>query len=169
MIPALAAIFAALAVGAFLVVSGGGDNGGTSNSPAKKASGPSKSRPASASTAPATTPTTAGAPPVAAGPSSTPAVPADATGAQLNDEGYSLIQQGRYDEAIPVLRRAVASFPSGTTDINYAYALFNLGNALRLAGKPQAAIPILERRLQIPDQTDVVQRELDAARAAAGQ
>jgi hypothetical protein len=38
-----------------------------------------------------------------------------------------------------------------------------------VAGRPQEAIPILERRLQIPDQTETVQRELDAARAAAGQ
>jgi serine/threonine-protein kinase len=91
-----------------------------------------------------------------------------AEGAQLNDEGYSLIQQGRYSEAVPILRRAVASFPSGTTDINYAYALYNLGHALRMAGQPDAAIPILERRLQIPDQTATVQAELDAARAAAG-
>ena len=66
-----------------------------------------------------------------------------------------------------MLRRAVASFPQGTTDINYAYALFNLGHALRLDGRPAEAIPILERRLQIPDQTDTVQRELDAARAEA--
>jgi tetratricopeptide (TPR) repeat protein len=79
-----------------------------------------------------------------------------------------LIQQGRYAEAIPVLRRAAASFPSGTTDINYAYALFNLGHALRMSGQPEEAIPILERRLRIPDQTETVQAELTAARAAAG-
>jgi tetratricopeptide (TPR) repeat protein len=95
-------------------------------------------------------------------------VPAGADGAQLNDEGYALIQQGRYADAIPILRRAVASFPAGTTDLTYAYALFNLGHALRMAGHPEAAIPILERRLRIPDQTTTVQEELDAARAAAG-
>jgi len=89
-------------------------------------------------------------------------------GAQLNEEGYSLIQQGRYAEAIPVLRRAVASFPQGTTDIDFAYALFNLGHALRMAGRPEKAIPILERRLQIPNQAQTVQTELNAARAAAG-
>ena len=75
--------------------------------------------------------------------------------------------QGRYDEAIPILQQAVDSFPAGTDDINYAYALFNLGKSLRLAGRPEEAIPILERRLQIPDQTDVVQQELDAAREDA--
>ena len=70
---------------------------------------------------------------------------------------------------MPILQRAVDSFPPGTDDITYAYALFNLGKSLRLAGRPAEAIPILERRLEIPDQTDVVQRELDAARADAGQ
>ena len=35
-------------------------------------------------------------------------------------------------------------------------------------GDLSRAIPILERRLQFGDQRDVVQRELDAARRAAG-
>jgi serine/threonine-protein kinase len=87
----------------------------------------------------------------------------------LNDQGYALIQEGRYAAAVPVLRRAVRAFPRGTSDINYAYALFNLGHALRMAGHPDEAIPILERRLRIPDQTQTVQAELTAARAEAGQ
>ena len=101
------------------------------------------------------------------GPAPPPSAPASSTptGAELNDQGYALIQSGDYAGAVPILRRAVAAFPKGTTDINYAYALFNLGHALRMAGDPAAAIPILEQRLRIPDQTDVVQRELDAARA----
>ena len=68
---------------------------------------------------------------------------------------------------MPILRRAVASFPEGTTDLDYAYALFNLGNALRLAGRPEEAIPILERRLRIPDQQASVAAELDR-RASRG-
>jgi eukaryotic-like serine/threonine-protein kinase len=92
-----------------------------------------------------------------------------ALGAQLNDQGYSLIQQGRYDEAIPLLRQAVNAFPAGTSDVNYAYALYNLGHALRLAGRPQEAIPILEQRLQISDQSGVVAQELAAAEQQAGQ
>jgi hypothetical protein len=62
----------------------------------------------------------------------------------------------------------VQSFPAGTDDVNYAYALFNLGKALRLAGRPAEAIPVLEARLQIPNQTGVVRRELKLARQAAG-
>ena len=67
-----------------------------------------------------------------------------------------------------MLQQAVESFPEGTTDINYAYALFNLGRALRLADRPTEAIPYLEQRLQIPDQTATVRRELALARRAAG-
>src|SRR5205085_4894135 len=91
-----------------------------------------------------------------------------ALGSQLNDQGYALIQEGRYSEAIPILRRAVSAFPDGTTDVNYAYALFNLGHALRLAGDPKAAIPILEHRLRIADQTGVVAQELASAQPPAG-
>ncbi len=113
-------------------------------------------RPSTTSSATSSAPTpTSGAPPTGS-----------ALGAQLNDQGYTLIQSGDYTDAVPVLRRAVAAFPPGTTDIRYAYALFNLGHALRMSGDPAAAIPILEQRMAIPDQTDVVQRELDAARAA---
>ena len=60
------------------------------------------------------------------------------------------MQQGRYDEAIPVLQRAVAS-SQGSGGLTHAYALYNLGRSLRLAGRPREAIPILERRLRIPN------------------
>ena len=91
-----------------------------------------------------------------------------AGGAALNRQGFDLMGQEKYDEAIPILQQAVDSFPPGTTDVNYAYALFNLGKSLRQAGQPDKAIPILEKRLEIPNQTDVVQRELDLARQQAG-
>ena len=90
-----------------------------------------------------------------------------ARGAALNDEGFALMNQGRYDEAVAKLQEAVDSFPPGTDDINYAYALFNLGKALRLAGRPDEAIPILEQRLQIPNQTETVKAELKQAKKDA--
>jgi eukaryotic-like serine/threonine-protein kinase len=93
----------------------------------------------------------------------------DAGGAELNRQGFALLNAGRYDEAIPVLQQAVESFPAGTSDLNYAYALFNLGKALRLGGRPAEAIPILEQRLGIPNQTGVVRKELALARQAAGE
>ncbi len=87
----------------------------------------------------------------------------------LNDEGFALIRSGRPEEAVPLLERAVSLFPEGTGDINYAFALFNLGQALNDAGRPDEAIPVLRERLEIPNQTETVQSELDAALAAAGE
>jgi serine/threonine-protein kinase len=90
------------------------------------------------------------------------------SGPALNRQGFALLNQGKAAEAVPVLRRSVAAFPQGTTDVQYAYALYNLGHALRLSGHPQEAVPVLERRLRIPNQRAEVQKELDAARRAAG-
>jgi serine/threonine-protein kinase len=103
-------------------------------------------------------------------PSTPPAPPAerDASAAALNDEGFRLMNAGRYREAVPILQRAVAAFPADSTELAYAYALYNLGRSLRLAGRPDEAIPILERRLRFSNQRGVVKRELAAARAAAG-
>ncbi len=86
--------------------------------------------------------------------------------ARLNDRGFALMGDGRYEEAVPLLEQAVAA--SAPDDATYAYALFNLGSSLRQAGRPDDAIPVLERRLQIPNQTETVQAELDAARKDAG-
>ena len=94
--------------------------------------------------------------------SDTPASDPSGDGLALNEQGYELIQAGSYDEAVPVLEGAVAAL-EGAGDLNYAYALFNLGNALRLAGRPAEAIPILEQRLEIPNQQSVVAAELKQA------
>lgn len=101
-------------------------------------------------------------------PSPEPSGSDSARGAVLNEEGFAMIQAGEYEAAVPVLEEAVSSFPEGTSDVNYAYALFNLGNALRLSGRPDEAIPVLERRLEIPNQEGEVREELEAAYAEAG-
>jgi serine/threonine-protein kinase len=167
LVPAVLGACVLLGLGTWLAVSGGGGENGGGTPGAKRAAASREPRSSPAATPPATTSGAATPAPAATAPAA--GVAAGSEGARLNEEGYSLIQQGRYEEAIPILRRAVASFPSGSTDLNYAYALFNLGHALRLAGRPQEAIPILERRLQIPNQTETVRTELDAARTAAGE
>ena len=103
--------------------------------------------------------TRAAQPEVAAATAPAPAEPqqSDASPAQLNDQGFALMNSGDYDRAIPVLERAVAAFPEGSTDLTLAYALYNLGRSLRLAGRAGEAIPILERRLQFKNQRGVVQ------------
>ena len=91
-----------------------------------------------------------------------------ASPAELNDQGFALMNEGRHDEAIPVLQQAVAGFPEGSSDLTLAYALYNLGRSLRLAGRPDEAIPVLERRMQFENQRGVVKKELEAARREAG-
>jgi serine/threonine-protein kinase len=88
---------------------------------------------------------------------------------ELNDRGYDLIRQRRYEEAVPLLRQSVAGFDEESTSMSRAFALYNLGTALRRSGSPAEAIPFFEQRLAISDfKAEVVQRELAAARREAG-
>ena len=144
----------------------GGDSGGGGGAPerqgraARDAGGSGRGDDSQAA------PSDAAAPPPsadeAANQSSSPA-----DGTSLNEQGFALINEGRPEEAVPVLRRAVEAFPEGAEDLNYAYALYNLGNALRVSGQPDEAIPILEQRLRIPNQRSTVAAELARARAEA--
>jgi serine/threonine-protein kinase len=167
---ALAAIFIALAIAtiAGAVLSGGDDKG--SSQPAADRQPAESAKPEKRKEQPK---------PDNAPKEDTPAAPAPqeeqsssgsydpARGAALNSEGYALLNQGDYDGAIAKLQEAVDSFPPGTDDLNYAYALFNLGKALRLGGRPDEAIPILEQRLKIPNQTETVKAELEQAKKDA--
>ena len=88
----------------------------------------------------------------------------------LNNQGFALIQQGRATSAVPSLQRSVDAFRTQgrTGQIDYAYALYNLGNALRLSGRPADAIPYLEERLKISNyKRGVVKQELKTARRLA--
>jgi tetratricopeptide (TPR) repeat protein len=137
-----------------------GDAGDTKSKPEGSKSKPKKTKPKESSEPP---------------PAATPAPsPQDTTadpdrGAQLNDQGYALMQRGDYAGAIPILQQAVASWPEDSTDITYAYVLFNLGKSLNRAGRPGEAIPYLEQRLRWADQRATVEAELELARQNAGQ
>ena len=167
----LAVVFIALAGAALAgsLMSGGDDDGssdsGADRTPAEPAQ-PKKKQNAKENQEKEQAPA-----PAEEAPAEEPAASYDpARGAALNEEGFALMGQGDYAGAIPVLQQAVDSFPPGTDDINYAYALFNLGKSLRKAGRFDEAIPILEQRLEIPNQTGTVKRELDLAkqRSTAG-
>lgn len=112
---------------------------------------------------PATATTSTSAAPQPPPPQPTPS----STAASLESQGHSLMLGGQYQSAIPVLRQAVAAAPHSS--LTYAYALFDLGRSLRLAGDPRAAVQVLYQRLQIPNQTDVVRSELALALEALGQ
>jgi hypothetical protein len=161
---ALLAVIAAVAV-VILVALGGSDPSGKDKGPGEeaKAKAEAKAKPKPAQQEESGAEEAEASIPVATAEGSDPEL-----GASLNEQGYELIQAGEYEAAVPVLEEAVAALPAGSEELSYAYALFNLGNALRLSGRPAEAIPVLEKRLEIPNQTGTVEEELAAARAEAG-
>ena len=122
-------------------------------------------RPARARSHPVTTPSRPATPAPANPPAAQPAPPTGAAG--LEAQGHQLMLGGNYATAVSVLRQAVAAAPPSS--LTYAYALYDLGRSLRLAGDPRAAVPILWQRLQIPNQTSQVRSELTLALEALGQ
>jgi eukaryotic-like serine/threonine-protein kinase len=181
----VAALLAAVAVLAVILAAGGDDNepaGGSgqaqreqqqdqpSGGQAEQDQQPQEEAPAEeeqpADEQPAEEPSASGTDFAAGGPEDA------AQGAQLNNEGFAQMNGGDVKGAVKTLRKAVKAFPAGSDpaqDIQYAYALFNLGRALNRSGKPDEAIPYLEARAKNPDQSETVQAELARAREAAGQ
>jgi eukaryotic-like serine/threonine-protein kinase len=173
---AILGLLAASTIVVLVALSGGGDSAGGDGQQAKGGKGERAS--AAGGAGESSRPTDSGE---AAGssesevtsgtevaPLSDAAGPDSVRGSALNDQGFTLIRAGEYEAAVPILEKATSMFPEGTDNLDYAYALFNLGNALRLSGRPEEAIPILERRLQIPNQEGEVRKELEAAYAEAG-
>jgi eukaryotic-like serine/threonine-protein kinase len=158
-LPVAAIVVAAIAAG---VLAASALNGGDGSPDGSRGDRSAANRPSRSTPERQGTDTTAPAP---AGEQGGQAGTAGAAG--LNDQGFALMKGGRYEQAIPLLQKAVAGFPAGSRDLTYAYALYNLGRSLRLAGRPAEAIPLLERRLGIPNQRETVARELAAARRAA--
>ena len=159
----LAGIIALLlvAAGAIIALSNGGkDNGTATITPPIKHKAASKPK-AKTSSPPAQT-ATQQAP---ATQSQTTPAPSGGDPSQMQLQAHNLISQGQYDQAISLDKQVVAQGPK--TGLTYAYALYDLGHALRLAGRPQEAIPVLEQRLKINNQRDVVQAELNQAKKDA--
>jgi hypothetical protein len=96
---------------------------------------------------------------------------------QLQAEGHQLLGEERYAAAIAHLRAAVAQSgestarclePNSEACLTYAYALFDLGRALRLQGDRSGAVAALSERLRINDQRGAVQEELSRATEGGG-
>jgi eukaryotic-like serine/threonine-protein kinase len=152
-------------VAAGLAATGGGS---THHAASKQA----RAKPTVAGTAPrhrAAAKHTASAPTNTPAPASSTAGSATAapTADQLQATGHRQMLSGDYQTAIGTLRQAVSSSAPGS--LTYAYALYDLGRSLMLGGDPSDAIPVLQQRLKIPNQTPVVRQLLDQALRAAGQ
>lgn len=162
----------AIAVVALIVVTGIGNGAGPTRTPSHATTRAQAKAPTTTHASQATTSTTA--PPTT---TSTPPTPVSLTLAtQLESQGHDLLESSQYTQAVAVLRRAVAATgenvnactePQSTMCLTYAYALYDLGRALRLGGDPAAAVPILEARLQIDNQRPTVLAELQLARQGA--
>jgi eukaryotic-like serine/threonine-protein kinase len=86
--------------------------------------------------------TTAAAP----APASPPAPPAAADGHTLNDQGFSLMKQGVYSGALPLLQQAVQKLAgTGPGDPYEGYANYNLGYTLYRLGRCSEAVTYLKR------------------------
>jgi hypothetical protein len=156
---AVCATLLALTIGA-LSDSGGGHAVSAARAPRRAHPAPRTAAPAPASPAAAATPVSA------------------ALAAQLEARGHELLEGSEVAAAVPVLQRALVATgeslsgcvePVSETCLDYAYALYDLGRALRLDHQPAAAVLILERRLRIANQHSTVQSELALARQEAGQ
>ena len=106
-------------------------------------------------------------PPAAPPPPETPAASPSSgqSGSELNLEGYELMQGGRYDEALPILRQAVRRL-AGTYRSDFpdeAYADYNLGYTILQLGGCSEALQYLNRSEQLQGHRD----EIDAAREDA--
>jgi serine/threonine-protein kinase len=76
-------------------------------------------------------------------------------GPALNDQAWSLMQQGNYEAALPLLEQAVPQL-EGRGDLTEAYANFNLGYTLMQLGRCSEATPYLERSRSLqPDRKEV--------------
>jgi hypothetical protein len=154
---ALIGLAAAAVAAAVLLASGGGGDPQQAKRPAQhhadQRQQPREQAQAPADTTPADQPAAA---------TQTTADPAQ--GAALNEQGFALMGQGDFEGAVPILRKAVASWPEDSTELEYAYALYNLGVALNRTGRAAEAIPYLEKRLAWPNQRGVVKKELKLAR-----
>ena len=102
---------------------------------------------------------------------------ATASATEREAAGHRLLKEGRYTVAIAQLRAALEASggslqrcaqPAGEACLTYAYALFDLGRALMLRGSERAAVEVLEQRLRIDNQREVVQGALAMARQRAG-
>jgi hypothetical protein len=116
-----------------------------------------------------------GTAPVARPAAGAPGSSSPAVAGALDLEGHQLLSDGRYAAAIGALTGAIRASgqslagcmePTSESCLTFAYALYDLGRALRLEGEPGAAVQILSERLRIDNQRPVVQHELDLARGA---
>jgi eukaryotic-like serine/threonine-protein kinase len=86
-------------------------------------------------------------------------VPTEASGAELNDQGFTLMQAEDYQAALPLLQQAVEKL-SGSGELTEAYASYNLAFTRLQLGQCDGVIELLDRSEAIQGH----RKEIDKAR-----
>jgi hypothetical protein len=108
---------------------------------------------------------TATEPATSSTPASTPPRESAATGRSLNDRAFSMMQDGEYNRALPLLRRSVRAL-RGVGFPYEAWANFNLGYTLVRLGRCGEALPPLLRSRKLQKRSEVKQAIRVARRCA---
>jgi serine/threonine-protein kinase len=97
-----------------------------------------------------------------ASPTTTAQQPAAGDPAALNDRAWSLMQQGDYQSALPLLESAVQQL-QGQSNLTTAYATYNLGLTLINLGRCDEAMPYLEASRALQPKRHEVRDAIKAA------
>ena len=81
-------------------------------------------------------------------PPTTEQPPPAPSGAELNDQGFALMQQGDFEAALPLLEQAVQAL-SGSGELAEAYASYNLALTRLQLGRCDGVAELLDRSEQI--------------------
>ncbi|HEV2922977.1 MAG TPA: hypothetical protein VGW98_03025 [Solirubrobacteraceae bacterium] len=176
-IPMLALAVTVLAVIAIVLAHHGGDGTGSVNTlvapagarnPPNSARALGRSHSASAAVSPRiTAPLGNSGPPTHLSPDAALA---------FEEQGHQLLSEGSYATAIGHLLAAIRDSgqsllgciePASESCLTFAYALYDLGRALRLQGRDREAVAVLSERLRIDNQRPTVRHELELARRAS--
>ena len=147
------ALLAAGIVAAALVAVVGDDPGGRSNAASTTAAQPPPAAPEPPPPAPEPPPPAPEPPPPSPPPSSA---------ADLNDDGFALMQSGNFSDALPLFEQAVASL-AGSGTLAEAYASYNLAYTRLALGSCDGVLALLDRSESVQGE----RREIDRLRREA--
>jgi serine/threonine protein kinase len=79
------------------------------------------------------------------------------SGAELNDDGFALMQRGDYEAALPLLERAVRDL-FGSGSLTEAYASYNLAFTRFALGRCDGVLTLLDRSERIQGEREPIDR-----------
>jgi serine/threonine-protein kinase len=162
-----------LAVVGFVLLRGGGD--GQEGEPAAQATPtPTAEQTREPTATPAETPTDTPEPTQTATPEPTQTATPESSGepnlgraSTLQVQGFNARQAGDYEQSLALSQQALQACGDAQELDPCGYALYEIGASLNALGRPDEAIPYLERRLDTYGNNGEVKAELKKAQKAA--